>query len=307
MKFLSYLIIFSFVLSACSTSQKNTTDASTDGSAELLESTADEVGSAPEDLLAEETGAPEETAAEADPFADLKNDEDMSAEFQPMENTDSASTATVVAEEPKEEAATVYGGSGSTETYVVKAGDTLMKIAFSIYGDLSRWRDLQNWNQAVLKDANELKRGMQLQYEAPEVPFDRQQLAHSYVIKKGDTLAGIADEVYGKRSKYRKLQRYNQNLIKNPHKIFAGFTIFYDITQQEMAEAEARRKEKMAMQSGSGNERPVAIHAEPIMPKQERVEERAPVRAPVATTPPPAPDMSTSDITPMAPTAPNQQ
>jgi hypothetical protein len=70
-------------------------------------------------------------------------------------------------------------------------------------------------------------------------------------------LAGIADEVYGRKMKYKKLQGYNRKLIKNPNRIFAGFTIFYDITEQEMAEAEARRMERMA--GGGGSSVPSAL------------------------------------------------
>ncbi len=51
--------------------------------------------------------------------------------------------------------------------------------------------------------------------------------------------------------KYRKLQGYNKQLIKNPNRIFAGFTIYYDITEQEVAEAEARRAERAAQGGGA--------------------------------------------------------
>mgnify|MGYP003346941154 CR=1 FL=1 len=32
-------------------------------------------------------------------------------------------------------------------------------------------------------------------------------------------VAGIADDVYGKKQKYTKLQNYNKKLIKNPNRI----------------------------------------------------------------------------------------
>jgi nucleoid-associated protein YgaU len=206
------------------------------------ESGADAVGSIPEDMLANDEAATEATtegdsaatdtaASEApagsDPFADLAESEGAK---DALEVTEEEGTAT----------------TGSTEKYSVKAGDTLMKIAFTIYGDIDRWKDLRDWNQAAIKNASHLKVGTKLTYETPLQPFNAQELSHSYLIKQGDTLAGIADEVYGRKMKYRKLQRYNQKLIKNPNRIFAGFTIFYDITDKELAEAEARRQERMA-------------------------------------------------------------
>lgn len=208
------------------------------------ESGADAVGSIPEDMLASEEANSEPAAEEpadtaaadaatgADPFADLAEAEGAK---DALEVTEESGTAT----------------TGATESYTVKAGDTLMKIAFTIYGDIDRWKDLRDWNQAAIKNASQLKVGTKLTYETPLQPFDAQERAHSYLIKQGDTLAGIADEVYGRKMKYRKLQRYNKSLIKDPNRIFAGFTIFYDITDQEMAEAEARRQERMAAGGGS--------------------------------------------------------
>jgi len=213
-----------------------------------LESGADAVGSIPEDMLASEElpmssdaalggeeSAAAEAAPEADPFADLLDG-------------GSASSAEALGVAEAEPAAEL---SGSTDSYTVKPGDTLMKIAFSIYGDIDRWKDLHEWNRTSIKQASQLKVGMNLTFEAPVERFQLEEKAQAYTIKPGDTLAGIADEVYGRKMKYKKLQTYNRNLIKNPNRIFAGFTIFYDITPQEMAEAEARRNERMA---GGGSE-----------------------------------------------------
>lgn len=236
------------ILGAYSCSHKNTASDGTgnpDTGMDMVGSNADSVGSVPEDMLAEEntsepsTGdampAPEATAdgalpvdtndAQADPFGDLKADATA-----PSEDSDSAGSES----------------SGKMESYTVKSGDTLMKVAFQIYGDVDRWKDLKDWNKDSLKNGNHLKKGMKLTYEAPAVSFQEEQLSHSYEIKKGDTLANIADNLYGRTAKYKKLQKYNAKLIKNPNRIFAGFTIYYDITEKEMAEAEARRAQKQA-------------------------------------------------------------
>lgn len=232
-----YLIAAFFALAtvACSSSKTQPEQESP----ELLstESSADPVGSIPEDMLAEEEaamdGAEPEAALATDPFADLKEEEP------------SQSDALAVIEDGQS------APSGGLEQYTVKAGDTLMKVAFTLYGDIDRWRDLFDWNRDVLRQASRLEVGMSLKYETPPEGFQREQLAHSYLIKAGDTLAGIADEVYGRKMKYKKLQNFNKRLVKDPNRIFAGFTLFYDITPQEMAEAEARRQERTA-QSADG-------------------------------------------------------
>lgn len=200
------------------------------------QSGADAVGSAPEDMLTDETGGEAAQQPSPDPFADLGDGK--AAEAGPVT-------------EPSEGAMTTddqasSASSGKVERYTVRAGDTLMKIAFHLYGDVDRWKDLLELNQGALKDGSSLRKGMKLRYEAPSEPFTPEELAHAYQIKKGDTLAGIADEVYGRKAKYRKLQTYNRRLIKNPNRIFAGFTLFYEITEQEMAEAEARRAQRAA-------------------------------------------------------------
>jgi nucleoid-associated protein YgaU len=213
------------------------------------QSDADQVGSVPEDMLTDEKGveasgtSTNPAATAADPFGDLK-------EKTPEKTEEAASTDVKDDSDPFKDSssskAESIAGSGKIERYTVKAGDTLMKIAFNLYGDVDRWKDLHELNQEALKGKSGLRKGMKLRYDAPVESFTPEQLAHSYEIKKGDTLAGIADDVYGKKMKYKKLQAYNKNLIKNPNRIFAGFTIYYDITEKEMAEAEARKAQKAA-------------------------------------------------------------
>jgi len=48
-----------------------------------------------------------------------------------------------------------------------------------------------------------------------------------YLIKVGDTLGLISNEVYGTKAKWKKLWENNRQLIKNPNRIFAGFNLYY--------------------------------------------------------------------------------
>ena len=335
-----------FTATACSSSSKTRVDDS--GSMADGSSSADAVGSIPEDMMGEELGGATADAtsadAGADPFADLANDSEAQSESlvaEAEEAGESQSSEPLVADADKDstsaamDLAVIEDGEskkqdsssgGELQTYTVKSGDTLMKIAFNLYGDVERWKDLQEWNRTVVKKANWLKPGMKLSYEASGDAVEAEKLGHSYTIKKGDTLANIADEVYGRKMKYKKLQRYNARLIKNPNVIFAGFTLYYDITPQEMAEAEARRKERLAAAPaiapnapaisgdamggstatapaasgggwGSGNAAPTASVPSAVSPPSWG----APAPAPVTNVPAP------SSVTPTAPTAPARQ
>jgi nucleoid-associated protein YgaU len=46
--------------------------------------------------------------------------------------------------------------------YVVKAGDTLAKIAREFYGDEAKWAEIYKANKAVIKDPNFLYPGLEL-------------------------------------------------------------------------------------------------------------------------------------------------
>jgi LysM repeat protein len=267
----------------CSSSQPAADDGFIDqgGGAE---SGADAVGSIPEDMLANDEAAAEGSATDG-AAASGESTDTSTAEataVDPFADLNEAEAAKEAASD--EEGAS--GTTGATETYTVKSGDTLMKIAFTIYGDIERWKDLRDWNSGKVKSNSQLKVGTKLTYETPLHPFSVSELGHSYLIKQGDTLAGIADEVYGRKMKYKKLQNYNKSLIRNPNRIFAGFTIFYDITDKEMAEAEARRQERMAggesPAPGSGGDDLNLIPSALTPP-----ENTAPSPAPVALAPPP--------------------
>lgn len=191
------------------------------GDAELP--AADEVGSIPEDnsdALSELSKSPSE--AGADPFADLE---------------DNLGEAAAKAEDG---APATSGGSGEMRDYKVKRGDTLMKIAFKLYGDIDRWKDLKSWNSGTVGRASALEKGTVLKYR-DEGEFVLEKHDYSYKIQNGDTLGGIAKNIYGRQNKWKKLRSFNQRLIKDPNRIFAGFLLYYNITPEEQQEAERMR------------------------------------------------------------------
>lgn len=52
--------------------------------------------------------------------------------------------------------------AAASKTYVVKAGDSLSRIAQELLGDANRWKEIYEANKATLKDPNLLSIGQQL-------------------------------------------------------------------------------------------------------------------------------------------------
>jgi nucleoid-associated protein YgaU len=129
--------------------------------------------------------------------------------------------------------------SGETETYHVRRGDTLMRIAFEKYGDLYKWKQIYEANKDKIKDPNVIVAGTVLTLDnvSNDLPV---RTGKKYMIKQGDTLARISNNVYGTPSKWKKIWQHNKPWIPNPNRIFAGFYLYYtggknpeDIEQHE--------------------------------------------------------------------------
>jgi nucleoid-associated protein YgaU len=114
---------------------------------------------------------------------------------------------------------------GREEQYHVQKGDTLMMVAFKIYGDYRKWKDLKNWNQDKVK--SKIGPGVVLKYFAPEQSFGWQPSGLPYMVKTGDTLQVVSMDKYGTTKKWKNIYENNRPLIRDPNLIFAGFTIYY--------------------------------------------------------------------------------
>jgi len=110
--------------------------------------------------------------------------------------------------------------------YTVSKHDTLMLIAQKIYGDFSKWREILKLNP---RRGRYLISGTTLIIKRPK--SDLQDFAPKglpYIIHRGDTLSSISLDKYGTSRKWVNIYKNNQNTIKDPNKIYAGFTIFYE-------------------------------------------------------------------------------
>ncbi len=119
--------------------------------------------------------------------------------------------------------------------YTVQKNETLMLIAFKLFGNYERWKELANQNQAALNGSLNIKEGMSLSYMAPAEEFVWNPQGLPYLIKTGDSLGGISKQVYSVASKWKLIWDNNRPLIKDPNKIYAGFTIHYLENGREVA------------------------------------------------------------------------
>ena len=117
---------------------------------------------------------------------------------------------------------------GGIEEYTVSKNETLMIIAFKIYGDYNRWRDIQEMNPQV-RGTTQLAVGARLRYNAPARRFVWNPEGNPYMIKEGDTLGTISSDTYGTTKHWRAIWKNNEPMIQNPNKIFAGFTLYTPI------------------------------------------------------------------------------
>jgi nucleoid-associated protein YgaU len=147
------------------------------------------------------------------------------------EMTDEADTETVAdaSDEMMDEKSPVQI-SGS-EVYEVQKGETLMWIAFKLYGDYRKWKDLQAANQDVVADG--VQPGDRIKYSPSEFAWNPKGLPH--LIKRGETLGTISSDKYGTEKKWRKIWDNNKEMIRDPNLIFAGFTLYYTPEERELA------------------------------------------------------------------------
>lgn len=134
-------------------------------------------------------------------------------------------------------------GKGKRVLYKVRSGDTLMKIAFEKYGNLYRWRQIYEDNRDRLASWNRISVGMTLVLNGVEyVVIERN--GKPYLIRKGDTLAKISNQLYGTPQYWKALWANNQQMIHDPNRIYAGFTLYYENLQKVQTRAPANIKVK---------------------------------------------------------------
>ncbi|MFA6237149.1 MAG: LysM peptidoglycan-binding domain-containing protein [Bacteriovorax sp.] len=201
----------------------------------LSNSGKEQVSSKPSDELEFAVDTLKETSSESDIVVEeqkiAQDIPEQAAEVKPEEmkivvkDEGKAPDLVLPAEPQTAEYITQSQSLGAEEKYYVQKGDTLMMIAFKIYGDYRKWKELKEWNKEI--EPSKIGPGVVLKYYVPESSFGWQPSGLPYMVKTGDTLGTISMEKYGTSKKWKNIYDNNRPLIRNPNYIFAGFTIYY--------------------------------------------------------------------------------
>lgn len=227
MKLLPWMVLLCLSLVSCSGSKSSqpvseeTPQVELSDADEFIENPSGEPAAVTENespLLEEPTESTPEVA-EADPSADLViEDEAPTPERSTVGATRPSTTL-----------------SDNMMEYKVQKNETLMMIAFKLYGDYGWWKKLAGWNQDSLKGSQIVRVGQTLKYMAPSEEFVWNPQGLPYLIRTGDNLGLISKSVYQTPKKWKLIWENNRPLIKNPNLIFAGFTIYYLENGREVA------------------------------------------------------------------------
>ena len=195
-----FLFISLFTLVSCSNNKKKTAEKPADNTVAEMEDESDFIVDSDEEDLELSSDEPiEESLAD-----------DSSFENEVMDGFDNSQQITMT------------DGVGD---YSVEKGDTLMLIAFKLYGDYRRWKNLKELNPGV--QAGALAEGSSLKYTVPSEKFEWSTEGLPYLIQNGDTLGSISNDKYGTVTKWKLLWENNKPMIHDPNLIFAGFTMYY--------------------------------------------------------------------------------
>ncbi len=225
MKLSKFLMVFFLALSivACSNGQKTgdpATSSSESGFAEASNEADFIIDSEEGNLLAEDDllGSSEDLLL-ADEVKEISSPKTEELSF----NTESSSENSI--EESSFIETQAVSNFRETSKYTVKKGDTLMLVAFKLYGDYRRWRTLKEQNPGLRNSA--LVPGTELTYSPPARPFSWNPQGRPHLVRTGDTLVIISQDKYGTPKHWKDIWKNNEPLILDPNLIFAGFTIYY--------------------------------------------------------------------------------
>jgi len=212
MKLVPWLVILSASLVAVGCSGSKSAQPVSQETPQIELSDADEFIENPNEAPAAEPSSEDPVVADAPSEEPVITDDDAAPEVLTND------AGPVVSEN--------YEG-GSEKIYKVQKNETLMMVAFKLYGDYGKWKELANYNRSALNGSNVLRNGMSLKYMAPAEEFVWNPQGLPYLIRTGDTLGGISTTVYQTPKKWKMIWDNNRPLIKDPNKIFAGFTLYY--------------------------------------------------------------------------------
>jgi len=161
-------------------------------------------------------------------------EQSVTEEFTSDDLADEALFAEASAAVPEKEQDTI----NTIQSYSVKKGDTLMLVAFKLYGNYERWREIAQMNQEVLKGSTFLESDTNLKYNYSNTELIKTD-GLPYLVKNEDTLGLISKKVYGVHRWWDVVWYNNREHIKNPNHIYAGFVLFYPVKENLKPKREA--------------------------------------------------------------------
>ncbi len=157
----------------------------------------------------------------------------------PMDATAAAPAADPAAAAPSSSALPFQpGGSpaapglpevGSKMAYIVQSGDTLGKISQKVYGTPGRWQEMATLSG--MQNPSRIYPGDVVYYTLDEsavsfaTTYESIQRSEE-TVQAGDTLATIAQRVYGSSKAWRSIWRQNPG-VDNPDVVTPGSTVYY--------------------------------------------------------------------------------
>ncbi|MFK7873100.1 MAG: LysM peptidoglycan-binding domain-containing protein [Oligoflexales bacterium] len=118
---------------------------------------------------------------------------------------------------------------GTKLHYVVESGDTLSGIAKKIFGDMKRYPELANLTG--ISNPERIYPGDLIYYQLTPETVDfasnyESRTREEITVQPGDTLASIAERVYGNSEYWKNIWRENDR-VQDPNNLEAGMVLYY--------------------------------------------------------------------------------
>jgi nucleoid-associated protein YgaU len=123
------------------------------------------------------------------------------------------------------------------QEYIVQKNDSLMLISFKLYSRFDNWKTLADWNGIDSQSDYLITEGDKLKFKVSAADGTNWvPSGNPYLVKVGDYLGLISKNVYeGNARFWYDIWKNNDTLIKDPNRVFVGFTLYtepFEVVQE---------------------------------------------------------------------------